>query len=117
MFIAIGILGLTNYNSEFSQFGRSMGKLFGKSNNFMPVIFAIIQLFAGILLISSLFMAIPDRILSLSLLIIFVFWAVNIALGFFTKELFKPDFIVWLAKVSPQLVILSSLWLVYRGQE
>jgi uncharacterized membrane protein YphA (DoxX/SURF4 family) len=117
MFIAIGILGLTNYNSEFSQIGRSMGKLFGKSNNIIPILFSIIQLLAGVLLLLSLFMNLSNKLLSLSLLVIFVFWAVNIALAFFTKELFRPDFIVWLSKVAPQLVILSSLWLVYRGQE
>lgn len=115
MFIAVGIVGITNYNSDISQFGRSVGNLFGRSNDIVPILFAIIQLAAGILLLVSLFVGFPGNILSISLLIIFIFWVVNIAMAFFLNDLFEPDFIVWLSRVSPQLVILSALWLVYRG--
>lgn len=114
MFIAIGIVGITNYNSDLSQFGRSVGKMFGRSNDVFPILFSIIQLIAGVLLVLSLFVGFPGRILPISLLVIFIFWAVSIAMSYFLDGLFEPDFLVWLSRVSPQLVILTALWIVYR---
>jgi len=115
MFIAIGIVGLTNHNSELAQFGRSFNKLFGRSNDMIPVLFAVLELIAGILLILSIFTNIlSGRFLSIALLIIFIFWAVSIAMNFFMNGFAEPNFIVWLSRVSPQLVILSSIWLISR---
>ncbi|MDA3850036.1 MAG: hypothetical protein PF447_02060, partial [Spirochaetaceae bacterium] len=96
MFIALGILGLTNYNSEFAQFGRSVNRMFGSNSNVLPVIFAVVELIAGGLLLLSSFSRIPGNILSISLLIIFIFWAVNILMNYFLEGLFEPNFAVWL---------------------
>jgi uncharacterized membrane protein YphA (DoxX/SURF4 family) len=115
MFIAIGIVGITNYNSELSQFGRSVNNLFGKNNNIIPVLFAVLELVAGVLLLVSLFTGLPGRFLSIAMIVIFVFWAITIIMNYFADGMFKPDFIVWLARVSPQLVILSGIWLVVRS--
>ena len=114
MFIAIGIVGLTNYNSNLSQFGRSVNSLFGQSNDIIPVLFAVLELVAGVLLLLSMFTGLPGRFLSIAMLIIFIFWAVTIAMNYFMDGIFEPDFIVWLSRVSPQLVILSALWMVTR---
>ena len=115
MFIAIGIVGLTNYNSDLSQFGRSVNSLFGKSNNVIPVLFAVLELVAGVLLLLSLFTnVLPGRFLSIALIVIFIFWTVTIAMNFFLDGFAEPDFIVWLSRVSPQLVILSAIWLIAR---
>ncbi|MBI9100379.1 MAG: hypothetical protein JEY91_17985, partial [Spirochaetaceae bacterium] len=116
MFIAIGIVGLTDYNSDFAQIGRSVNNLFGKSNDIVPVLFAVLQLVAGVLLLLSLFSGLPGRFLSIAMLVIFIFWAVRIAMSFFLNNLFEPDFIPWLAEVSPHLVILSALWIVTRAK-
>ncbi|MBB6479414.1 hypothetical protein [Spirochaeta isovalerica] len=116
MFLAIGIVGITNYNSDLSQFGRSVGKVFGKSNDLFPIVFAVIQLVAGALLALSLFIDIPGRILPISLLIIFIFWAISIAMTFVLDNLFEPNFLVWLSQLSPQLVILTALWIVFRAE-
>ena len=64
MFIAIGIVGLTNYNSNLSQFGRSVNSLFGQSNDIIPVLFAVLELVAGVLLLLSMFTGLPGRFLS-----------------------------------------------------
>jgi len=120
MFIAIGIVGIvgiTNYNSDISQFGRSVGKLFGQSNDIIPILFAVLELVAGVLLLISLFTGLPGKFLSVSLLVIFIFWSITIVMNYFMDGIFKPDFIVWLSRVSPQLVILSALWLVVRGEK
>lgn len=115
MFIAIGIVGITNYNSGISQFGRSVSGLFGKNNNIIPILFAVLELVAGVLLLLSLFTGLPGKFLSIAMIIIFIFWAITLVMNYFTDGLFKPDFIVWLAEVSPQLVILSALWIVVRN--
>jgi uncharacterized membrane protein YphA (DoxX/SURF4 family) len=112
MFIAIGVMGITNYNSDISQFGRSFSKLIGKNNDIVPVLFAVLELVSGILLLVSLFTGASGKFLSVALVIIFIFWAITIIMNYFMNGLFEPDFIDWLSRVSPQLVILSALWLV-----
>lgn len=117
MFIAIGIVGITNYNSDVSQFSRSINKLFGGEDNLFPIIFSIFELTAGIVLILTFFTVQSRNFISISLLIIFIVWAVSIVLTYFTNSFLKPDFIRWLANVTPQLVILSSLWILFRTQD
>nr|MDA3810608.1 hypothetical protein [Spirochaetaceae bacterium] len=109
-------VGITNYNSGLSEFGRSVNDLFGSNNDFIPILFSVLQLVAGVLLLVSLFTGfIPGRVLSISLLVIFIFWAITIVMKYFMNDLFEPDFVSWLARVSPQLVILSSLWLITKS--
>ncbi len=112
MFIAIGIVGITNFNSDISQFGRSVNNLFGKNNDIIPILFSILELVAGVLLLLSLFTGMPGKFLSIALIVIFVFWAITIVMNYFMDGIFEPDFIVWLSRVSPQLVILSALWMI-----
>ena len=117
MFIALGILGINSFNSGGAEFMRGMSKTFGGNSDFIPILMAIIELVAGALLLVSLFAPIPEKLMSLLLLIIFIFWAVNIVLLFIVDGLFEPNFIQWPAEISPQLVILTSLWIVYRNGE
>jgi len=117
MFIAIGIVGITQYNSDLSQFGRSVNKLFGAENNLIPILFSVFQLVAGVVLLLTLFTTLSRNFVSLSLLIIFIVWAVSIVVTYFTNSFLKPDFVRWLANVSPQLVILSALWILFRSNE
>jgi hypothetical protein len=78
---------------------------------------AIIELAAGILLAASLFGFVPNRMLSILLFIIFIFWAFNIFMSYILNDIFEPSLIKWLASISPQLVILASLWIVYRNND
>ncbi|MBI9106992.1 MAG: hypothetical protein JEZ04_09630 [Spirochaetales bacterium] len=115
MFIVIGIQGINSYNSGGAELLRGINKTFGGSNDVIPIIMAIIEIAAGILLAGSLFKLIPNRLLSILLLIIFIFWAFNIVLSYFFNNPFEPTFIKWLASISPQLVILASIWIVFRN--
>ncbi len=115
MLIATGILGITNYNSNGAEFIRGVNKAFGGSNSIIPILMAIIELAAGIILVIGLFDFIPKGILGILLLVIFIFWAVNIFMGFILNDIFEPDFFTWLAPFSAQLIILVSLWIVYRN--
>ncbi len=114
MFIAMGIAGITHFNSGGAEFLRGLNKAFGKSNDIIPIIMAIIQLAAGILLIVNLFGMIPGKTASILVLIIFIYWAFTIVMQYFVNNLFEPDFLVWLGNMSPQLVILSALWVVFQ---
>lgn len=116
MFIAVGLVGIINYNSDLANFGRSVNKLFGQNNNIIPILFAVLELIAGVLLLASLFTVVPSGFLSIALLVIFIFWVVYIVMNFFLNGFAEPDFLTWLSRVSPQLVILSGLWIVTRGR-
>lgn len=116
MFIALGIAGITHYNSGGSEFLRGLNKAFGRSNDIIPIIMSVLELVAGVLLVVSLFEVIPNALTSILLLVIFIYWGVTIILQYFANNLFEPDFLVWLGRVSPQLVILSALWMVFQGR-
>jgi len=117
MFIAVGFVGITHYQSGVSQFARSVNNLFGGQNNLFPIIFAIFELVAGVILLLTIFTSQSRNFVSLSLLIIFIVWAVSIVLSYFTNTFLKPDFVQWLANVSPDLVILSALWILFRSHQ
>jgi len=114
MFISFGLVGIINYNSDLANFGRSVNKLFGQSNDIIPILFAVLELVAGVLLLASIFSGVSGRFLSIALLIIFVFWIVFIVMNYFMAGFGEPDFLKWLEKLSPQLVALSALWMVTR---
>ncbi|MBN2656929.1 MAG: hypothetical protein JXR86_07695 [Spirochaetales bacterium] len=121
MFISFGLVGIINYNSDLANFGRSVNKLFGQSNDVIPVLFAVLELVAGVLLIASLFSGVSSRVLSVSLLVIFIFWIVFIVMNYFLdgfgmNQYGREDFLGWLKNLSPQLVALSGLWIITRSR-
>ncbi len=118
MFIAIGILGITNYNNStfFGQISNSITKMLGTRNEVIPILFAILELISGFLLLISLFTRLDAKFLSVALIIIFIFWGINIIMAYIINGSFRSNFFIWASELTPQLVILSALWLVYREQ-
>jgi uncharacterized membrane protein YphA (DoxX/SURF4 family) len=116
MFITFGLVGIINYNSDLANFGRSVNKLFGQNNDIIPILFAVLELVAGVLLLASLFSGLPSRFLSIALLVIFIFWIVYIVMNYFMEGFGEPDFLIWLRNLSPQLVTLSGLWIITRNK-
>ncbi|MBI9104642.1 MAG: hypothetical protein JEY99_19665 [Spirochaetales bacterium] len=114
MFITLGIAGITHYNSGGVEFLRGLNKAFGRTNDIIPIIMAVIELVAGVLLLINLFGIIPGKTASVLLLIVFIYWGFTIVMNFFVDNLFEPDLLVWLGNISPQLVVLSALWIVFR---
>ena len=114
MFIAMGIAGITHYNSGGAEFLRGLNKAFGRSSNVIPIIMAVVELVAGVLLVINLFGVIPGRVASLLLLIIVIYWGFTIVMTYFVDGLFEPDLLVWLGNISPKLVVFASLWIVFR---
>ena len=114
MFIALGISGVTHYNSGGAEFLRGLNKAFGRSNDIIPIIISIVELVAGILLLINVFGLIHGKLASILLLVIIIYWGFTIIMNYFVNNLLEPDFIKWLGNMSPQLVILASLWIVFE---
>ena len=110
--ITFGLLAINGYNSTGAELLRGVNKVFGKSNNIFPIVFGIVQLVAGIFLAAEIFAPIPDNLFRILHIIICVLWLISIVMNFFMANLLEPDFLRWLAGLSPQLVILLSLWSV-----
>ena len=114
LFVAMGVLGLMNFSSGSSEFMRNANKLLGRSNDLVPIIMAIVQLLAGCLLFLSCFIKVSNGLLNVLLLIIFVFQIASVIMSYFMSGFLEPSFIKWLASLSPQLVVVSALWVVFR---
>jgi hypothetical protein len=103
--ITLGLAGLLNWDSGLTQVGR---------DSMIAVVVAIVELVAGVLVLFGAFTSVQTRLLSLSTLVIAILWALRILFGFFGRDLFAPDFVVWLNRLSADLIVLLALWMVNR---
>lgn len=110
--IVFGIMAYNGYNSAGQEAVRGLNKMFGKSNNLFPILFAIIQIIAGAALVAGLFVSLSDQLFKIIHLIICIFFLISIIMNFFLSNMMEPDFIRWLGALLPQLIILLSLWIV-----
>jgi hypothetical protein len=109
-FILLGLVGIVNYNSDLSRFGRSIVQALGGRNDVLGLIFSILCLVAGIVLVVALFARIDSVMGGTAGLILFIFWALRIIYVYFRKDVFQPDLLVWLLQICPDVVILAALW-------
>lgn len=110
----LGIIGIIDWNTTASQFGRSLTRLFGGANNPLNIIVAIIELAAGVIIVGALFVMVASRIIYILTFIIAILWIVEIIIGFFAEGAFEPNFVVWLNRLAADVIILLSLWLINR---
>ena len=110
----LGLVGIVNYNSDMARFGRQIVQAFGGHNDVLGLVISILTLVAGVLLALGLFFQ-SSSAGSISL-VVFVFWAVRILYVWFRKDVFQPDALVWLQLISPDVVILAAIWMVYRSR-
>ena len=110
----LGLVGIVNYNSDMARFGRQIVQAFGGRNDVLGLIIAILTLVAGILLALGLVVQVSSAG-SISLAV-FVFWALRVLYVWFRKDIFQPDALVWLQMISPDVVILAAIWMVYRSR-
>ena len=116
LFIAMGLAGITHYNSAGAEFIRGFNRAFGGANSVVPIVMSIIELVAGVFILLNLLRLVPDRISGLAMLIVLVYWAIRILMNYVFEGFAQPDFLVWLGNISPQLVILAAVWTVYQGR-
>lgn len=110
----LGLVGIVNYNSEMARFGRQIVQTFGGHNDVLGLIISILTLIAGVALALGLMLQMSSAgSISLG---VFVFWALRILYVWFRKDIFQPDALAWLQMISPDVVILAAIWVVYRSR-
>ncbi|MDC7223518.1 MAG: hypothetical protein PQJ60_07230 [Spirochaetales bacterium] len=112
LLLTFGIDGLTGYNSTGAEMMRTVNRTFGGSNDILPLIFAIIEIVAGVLLIGEFFMPVATKFVFISMVVICVVWLITIVMNYITAGFLKPDFLTWLRGISVQLILLASFWQV-----
>jgi hypothetical protein len=112
--ITLGIAGLLNWDSGLTQVGRDINRAFGKASSPIALIVAIVELLAGVLVLFSAFVSVEARLPYLLTLVIAILWALRILFGFFGRDLFEPNFVVWLNRLAADLIVLLALWMINR---
>ncbi|MCL2793476.1 MAG: hypothetical protein FWD87_10360 [Spirochaetaceae bacterium] len=92
-----------------SEVARGISKVFGSSST-VGLIVAILELVSGVVLLVSLFLGAKPRWLFLALLVIFIFWTINVVAVYLLDGFAKPNLMAWLRDISLQLIVLSGLW-------
>ena len=110
----LGLIGLVDWNSSLAQFGRSVSRLFGRADNPLNLIVAVVEMAAGVIVFIALFVTVANRLIYVLTLIIAILWVVEIIIAFFGQDPFKPDFLLWLNRFAADVIILLSLWLINR---
>ena len=112
--ITLGIAGLVHYNSTGAEVGRALNRLFWRANDPLNLIIAIVEVVAGAVVVLDLFVRMAGRVQFGLTLIILILWLVQIVVFSFVNDIFEPDFITWLNRLSVDLIILVGLWIVNR---
>jgi len=110
----LGLVGIVNYNTDLARLGRAVAQAFGGRNDVLGLIISILTLIAGVLLALDLFFKVSaSGAIGLG---VFIFWALRILYVYFVRNIFEPDFLVWLQVLSPDVVILAAIWMAYRAR-
>ncbi|ORC32981.1 hypothetical protein [Marispirochaeta aestuarii] len=108
--IVSGLLGLMDYTSTGSKVFRALGI----GNDVVAIIITVLELVSGTILLVGLFLLIRNRTLFFAVLFVFVLWALRVVLYYFLNDFLQPDALVWLHNMAPDLIVLSSLWVILR---
>ena len=112
--IVSGLLGIMSYNSTISGVTRALGRAFGGSGELLNIIVSVAELVSGAILLVGLFMIVRNRTLFYATMVVFVLWAVRVVYYYMLNGFLQPDLLVWLQRVSPDLIVLASLWVIFR---
>ena len=112
--ITLGLIGLIHWDSNPARFGRGLTRAFGGSNSPMALIVAIVELLAGIVVLAGAFARVRGGLLYAATLVIAILWAIQIIVSFFARDIFEPDFWIWLNRLAMDLIVLLALWLINR---
>ena len=113
-FVLVGLATIVNYNSDAARFGRAIVRAFGGSNDPISLVIAILSVAAGVILIAGLLVRVKTNVMYATGLGVLVFWLLRIIYLYFANDAFKPDLLIWLEQLSPDVVVLAALWLVTR---
>ncbi len=103
----LGLAGIVTYHHEID-------RLFGARSDSFGLFVSILSIVAGVLIVVPLVVRVDSRATSAILVAVLIFWALRILFVFFFYNFSRPDFLLWLQQLSPNVVILASLWLLAR---
>ncbi len=110
-FLLQGVLGILDYDSSFSRIQRSIQNTLGRQTIPWDLIIDVGQLLAGLVLIVLLFFH-PKRPRGFQFLlglVLSALWGLLIVLNNFAQGFLEPSLLVWMGKLSYDLVILTAL--------
>ncbi|MEE9307558.1 MAG: hypothetical protein V3V57_08585, partial [Spirochaetia bacterium] len=103
--VTLGLIAIIHYNADLARFGRGMNKLFGRANDPLNLVVAIVEVVAGVIVFAGVFFAVQSRLLYGATLVIAVLWIIQIILSFFASNFAEPDLIVWLNRLAADLIV------------
>ena len=112
--IVSGLLGIMSYNSTIGEVTRAFSRAFGGRNDLLNIIVSVAELGAGVILLVGLFLIVRNRTLFYATMLVFVLWMVRVLYYYVLNGFLQPDLLVWLHNLSPDLIVLSSLWVIVR---
>jgi len=112
--ITLGLAEIIHWDSDLARIGRGVNRVFGRANDPVSLIAAMVELGAGLIVLAGVFFSVRSRLLYAATLVIAVLWALRILFGFFTRQVFEPDLVIWLNRLAADLIILLALWLINR---
>ena len=112
--IVSGLLGLMHYTSKLNQLSRDLSQLFGFRSDVTAVIISVAELISGTVLFVGLFLLVQNRTLFIATFTVFALWTVRVVLYYFLNGFLSPDLLEWLFNLSPDLIVLSALWVIFR---
>jgi len=124
-FLILGVQGVVSNMSQNSGFAYEVARFFNAENPAVhktELIMGIISLIAGLFLLLGLFRLGGSSLVTVSSVLIFLFWLTRLVIVRFMTELvisngnisFLPDFSTWLLAVSTDVIILCSIWSIAR---
>jgi uncharacterized membrane protein YphA (DoxX/SURF4 family) len=106
-FLTLGIMGVTNYNTNVSGFMRFLGR-----NDALKLVASVGEIVMGGILVLGLVIPVSSALAKLLGIALFIVWGIYMALVFIVEGFLKPDFIMWAYNFSWHAVILVGLWVV-----
>lgn len=106
-FLALGIMGVTEFNSKVSGVLRFFGK-----NDTLNMIIAIVEIAMGAVLLLAIVVRLPGGLGKVLGIVLAVLWAILMVMTYVVNKPFEPTFIEWLVGLSRDASILAALWIV-----
>lgn len=107
-FITLGVAGLAEYNTALNQLARA----FGGGSEFLEILIAVLELASGIVLVVALFTPISSRALFVACVVILVLWGLWIVYVHIVDNLAEPNFLVWLNRLSLDVIPGIGVWMI-----
>lgn len=118
VFFAInGIQGISQYDANASNPFRPLLDAVGRSQSPIDLVIAIVYLVAGVLLVLGLFLRLKRTTHVIFGFVLTGIWLVQILYRHIIYNLGEPSVLVWLSRLSMDIVILAVLWLITNRRE